>query len=57
VSFYRVYRDGARYDRTPTAATGYSDSDAHQTGHAYSVTAVDATFNESDAIGPVTWSP
>jgi hypothetical protein len=57
VSFYRIYRDGTRYDRTPTSATGFSDPGAHDGGHSYSVTAVDSSFNESDLIGPVQWSP
>ncbi|MEY2516415.1 MAG: hypothetical protein QOJ89_3773 [bacterium] len=57
VSFYRIYRDGTRYDRTSTSATGFSDAAARNAGHSYAVTAVDGTFNESDLIGPVQWSP
>ncbi|HYH58712.1 MAG TPA: hypothetical protein VD790_05785 [Thermoleophilaceae bacterium] len=64
VAFYRVYRDGAsvayadRYDRTTGGLiTTYTDSDAGATSHRYWVTTVDSDFNESDPIGPVTWSP
>lgn len=63
VSFYRIYRDGTgvgyadRLDRTSAATTGYTDGSAGGVAHQYWVTAVDTSFNESDPIGPVTWSP
>lgn len=55
VSFYRIYRDGSRYDRTSTATTTFTDSSAGSSAHLYWVTAVDPTFNESDVLGPVIW--
>lgn len=56
-SFYRIYRDGVRYDRTADASTTFTDSSAGTVTHDYWITAVDSTFNESDPIGPVTWTP
>lgn len=53
VAFYRIYRDGSRYDRTSDAATSFTDESAGAGAHFYWVTAVDPTFNESDALGPV----
>jgi len=61
VRFYRIYRDGTevgysdRYDRTSKDETTYSDTDPGTASHRYWVTAVDSSFNESLAIGPVTW--
>lgn len=55
VSFYRIYRDGSRYDRTSTATTTFTDASAGSSAHFYWITAVDPTFNESDALGPVIW--
>ncbi|MEA2143956.1 MAG: hypothetical protein QOI64_2386, partial [Solirubrobacteraceae bacterium] len=64
VAFYRVYRDGTavgyadRYDRTTGGlVTTYTDTDPGGVSHRYWVTAVDGHFNESDPIGPVTWTP
>jgi hypothetical protein len=57
VSFYRIYRDGTRYDRTSEATLAFTDASPGSGGHQYWVTAVDSTFNESDALGPITWSP
>ena len=64
VAFYRIYRDGTsvayadRYDRTVGGLiTTYTDSDPGTTLHRYWVTTVDSDYNESDPIGPVTWSP
>ncbi len=64
VAFYRVYRDGTnltyadRYDRTTGGLiTSYIDTDPGTTTHRYWVTTVDSDYNESDPIGPVTWSP
>jgi type II secretory pathway pseudopilin PulG len=58
--FYRIYRDGTdradRYDRTAGAVTSWTDG-AATTTHDYWITAVDSTYNESDPIGPVRWSP
>lgn len=56
-SFYRIYRDGFRYDRTSDATTTFVDGSPGGGffGHSYRVTTVDATFNESDPIGPVFW--
>jgi hypothetical protein len=56
-SFYRIYRDGTRYDRAPAGSLSYTDSDAQNTQHQYWVTAVDSTYNESDVVGPVLWLP
>jgi hypothetical protein len=55
VSFYRIYRDGSRYDRTSTASTSFTDGSAGSSAHLYWVTAVDPTLNESDTLGPVIW--
>jgi hypothetical protein len=63
VAFYRIYRDGTqvaygdRYDRTTGATTSFSDSSPGTTSHTYWVTAVDSNYNESDPLGPVTWTP
>ena len=64
VAFYRIYRDGTsvayadRYDRTTGGLiTTYTDSDPGTTSHRYWVTTVNSDYNESDPIGPVTWSP
>jgi hypothetical protein len=63
VSFYRIYRDGTevgyddRYDRTSGSETTYTDSNPGTGTHAYWVTAVNGSFNESLPIGPVTWPP
>ena len=57
VRFYRIYRDGARYDRTSNATTNFRDSSPGTTEHRYWITAVDATFNESDTVGPLLWLP
>jgi len=61
VSFYRIYRGGQdygdRYDRTSGSATTFTDSEPGSVSREYWITAVDSSFNESDAIGPVTWSP
>lgn len=57
-SFYRVYRDGTgyadRYDRTAADVRTFTDSSPGSGGHTYWVTAVNAHFNESNAVGPVT---
>ena len=42
MSFYRIYRDGSRYDRTSNAATTYTDASAGTGAHFYWVTAVDS---------------
>jgi len=61
VRFYRIYRDGTevgysdRYDRTSQDETTYDDTDPGTATHRYWVTAVNSSFNESLAIGPVTW--
>lgn len=57
VSFYRIYRDAARYDRTADVSTTFTDSNTGTATHDYWITAVDSTFNESDPIGPVKWTP
>ncbi len=58
--FYRIYRGGTaladRHDRTSGNAAKWSDAPSNTT-HKYWITAVDSTYNESDPIGPVTWSP
>ena len=57
MSFYRVYRNGVRYDRTSDASTTFVDSSPLMSGtNEYYVTAVDSTFNESDPLGPVSWA-
>ncbi len=66
VAFYRIYRDdadgnpatvayGDRYDTS--TATAFTDSIAGTVAHSYWVTAVGSDFNESDPVGPVTWTP
>ena len=55
VSFFRIYRDGSRYDRTSGATPNFTDASAGSSAHFYWVTAVDSTFNESDPLGPVIW--
>jgi len=61
VSFYRIYRDGTafadRQGRTGNASRTWTDDEAGGAGHQYWVTAVDAQYNESDPLGPVTWTP
>lgn len=64
VAFYRIYRDGTavgyadRYDRTSGGLiTTYTDPDPGTVSHRYWVTAVDSRYNESNPIGPVTWTP
>ncbi|MEA2156945.1 MAG: hypothetical protein QOE11_3085 [Solirubrobacteraceae bacterium] len=63
VSFYRIYRDGTavgyadRYGRTSGTGTTFTDDSPEEVAHRYWVTTVDSSFNESDPIGPVTWSP
>jgi hypothetical protein len=64
VAFYRIYRDGSavgyadRYDRTTGGLiTTYTDTDPGTVSHRYWVTAVDTHYNESNPIGPVTWTP
>ena len=47
----------ARYDRTSGPTRTFTDSSAGTVAHDYWITAVDSTFNESDPIGPVTWTP
>jgi hypothetical protein len=58
--FYRIYRDGTdrgdRYDRTAGTETTFTDRSATAT-HDYWITAIDSTYNESNPIGPVRWSP
>ena len=56
-AFYRIYRDATRYDRTTGPVRTFTDSSAGTTEHQYWITAIDSTFNESDPIGPVTWTP
>lgn len=55
VSFYRIYRDGNRYDRIPGSSLIYVDESPERDDHYYAVTAVDSTYNESDFLGPVLW--
>ncbi len=58
--FYRIYRDGTdranRYARTAGPDLSFTDSTATGT-HDYWITAINGTYNESDPIGPVRWSP
>jgi prepilin-type N-terminal cleavage/methylation domain-containing protein len=58
VQFYRVYRDGSafadRYDRTAADVRTFTDTSAGSGAHTYWVTAVNGSFNESTALGPVT---
>jgi hypothetical protein len=60
ILFHRIYRDWGtdlehRYDETITDAPRYEDPNPGSTGvqHTYWVTAVDASFNESDPSTPV----
>jgi hypothetical protein len=53
VSFYRIYRDGVRYDRTSLGTdTSWTDTAVGGTTHSYQVTAVDTHLAESPAAGP-----
>lgn len=60
-SFYRIYRDGTglddRLDRTSGAETSWRAGPGDPQGHQYWITTVDANFNESDPVGPVTYAP
>lgn len=56
MSFYRIYRDGIRYDRTSTTATTFTDATPGNVVRVYTVTAVDSSFNESDLSWPVIWT-
>jgi prepilin-type N-terminal cleavage/methylation domain-containing protein len=62
-SFYRVYRDGTavgyadRYGRTSGNGTSFVDDNSGGVSHNYWVTTVDSSYNESDPLGPVTWTP
>ncbi len=57
VSFYRIYRDDERYDRTSAGSLTYRDSNPGVQHHRYAVTAVDSAYNESSVLGPVLWTP
>jgi hypothetical protein len=57
VRFYRIYRDGERYDRTSDASTSFTDSSAGTITHTYLISTVDQTFNESLPVGPIVWLP
>jgi prepilin-type N-terminal cleavage/methylation domain-containing protein len=63
VNFYRIYRDGTavgyadRYGRTTGTGRTFTDDSAASLPHRYWVTTVDNAFNESDPLGPVTWTP
>lgn len=53
--FYRIYRDGKRYDRTATPVPDWYDPEPpNGTPHRYAVSTVSATFNESLPSGEVT---
>lgn len=55
VAFYRVYRDGARYDRTDVGtATTYTDPRPGTGAHTYHLKAVDTRLAESPASSTVT---
>ena len=61
--FYRIYRDGTqvgladRYGRTSGSQTTFTDASPDGVGHSYWVTTVDNSYNESDPLGEVVWSP
>ena len=66
VAFYRIYRDDAdgnpstveyvdRYD-TSTGAT-FTDASPGTVARKYWVTAVNSNYDESDPLGPLTWTP
>ena len=57
VSFYRIYRDNERYDRTSAGSLIYRDSNPGVEPHRYAITAVNSSYNESDVVGPVLWAP
>jgi len=63
VNFYRIYRDGTavgfadRYGRTTGTGTSFVDDAASNVSHNYWVTTVDGSYNESDPLGPVQWTP
>ena len=57
VSFYRIYRDGVRYDRASSGSLIYTDTDPGSGSHSYQITAVNSSYNESNALGPVVWVP
>ncbi len=55
VAFYRIYRDGQRYDTTGTGTdTTYVDSNPGGTTHSYVIRAVDTHEAESSATSTVT---
>ncbi|MDX6704621.1 MAG: hypothetical protein QOI48_467 [Solirubrobacteraceae bacterium] len=57
VSFYRIYRDGTRYERTAASSPTFTDDSPRSGVSVYAVTTVDSSFNESDLSAPATWSP
>jgi Tfp pilus assembly protein PilV len=57
VSFYRIYRDDERYDRTSAGSLIYHDSNPGMEQHRYAITAVNSSYNESTVLGPVLWTP
>jgi hypothetical protein len=57
VSFYRIYRDATRYERTAASTPTFTDDSPRSGVSVYAVTAVDSSFNESDLSAPATWSP
>lgn len=55
VAFYRIYRDGQRYDRTGSGTdTTYVDPNPGGTTHTYQITAVDSHEEESAKTSAVT---
>jgi prepilin-type N-terminal cleavage/methylation domain-containing protein len=53
VSYYRIYRDGERYDRSALGSdTTWTDTETGGLTHTYHVSAVDTHLAESAAAGP-----
>jgi hypothetical protein len=55
VLFYRIYRDGTRYDRTAGNGSVYHDPAPRFATHEYRVSAVHTSYNEGKLSDPRTW--
>jgi hypothetical protein len=57
VLFYRIYRDGVRYTRTPGNGSIFIDPTPTGASHTYRVSAVhNPSYNESKLSDPTVWN-